>query len=111
MYRQHKAVKGTLKGITPYRAESIEATLSRMLSNKEPIGSVREPIYTDRKEGVLPDYDIRTDKFEYLVEGKDAIAKTQRAKRDNIGKATEDLEKKNEELKTEQKKGDSSETK
>lgn len=98
MYYQPRTYKQTMKGIKAYRAESIEDTIKRMMSNKEPIEGTVTAIYTDRKEGIAPDYDIRTDKFEFLVEGKDAISKTKRAQRDNIGKLKEKLEEENDKL-------------
>lgn len=86
MYKRQKNTKQTLKGIEPYKGESIEKKVARVLSNKEAIKDNAPLIYTDRKDGVQPDYDIRTDKYEYLVEGHDALAKSKRAKRDNLPK-------------------------
>lgn len=98
MYKKQKLPPETMKGIKPYTGESIEKKIARVLSNKETIKDQAPLIYTDRKDGVQPDYDIRTDKYEYLVEGHDALAKTRRAKRDNIGKAQKDLDKANNDL-------------
>lgn len=98
MYKKQQLPKQTMRGIKAYPAESIEKKVARVLSNKEPIKDQAPLIYTDRKDGVQPDYDIRTDKYEYLVEGHDALAKSKRAKRDNIGKAQAELDKKNQDL-------------
>lgn len=84
MYRQQRLQKSTLKGIIPYKGESIEKKVARVLSNKEAIKDQAPLIYTDRKDGVQPDYDIRTDKYEYLVEGHNALANSKRAKRDTL---------------------------
>lgn len=86
MYRKFRQPQQTLKGIKPYPGESIEKKVARVLSNKEAIKDNAPLIYTDRKDGVLPDYDIRTDKYEYLVEGHDALAKSKRARRDTLPK-------------------------
>lgn len=98
MYNTPKQQQQTLKGIKAYRAESIEDTLARMISNKEPIQGQITPIYTDRSEGVKPDYDIRTDKFEFLVESTNAMAMTKRATRDNIGKLQDKIDNENKNL-------------
>ena len=44
-----------------YEGESIESKVERIVTNNEPISDGAPLIYTDRKEGVLPQYDIRTD--------------------------------------------------
>lgn len=51
-------VKATAEG------KSLEETIRKMIQNKEPIQATAKINYTDRKEGVLPQYDIRADKFE-----------------------------------------------
>lgn len=56
-----------------YDGESMEEKLRRVMNNKEPIDSVAERIYTDRKDGVQPEFDIRTDKWELAAEGFNAI--------------------------------------
>ena len=52
------------------------------MENKEPIDNSRGLVYTERKDGVLPAYDIRTDRFELAVEATDKIAKSYLAKRE-----------------------------
>lgn len=64
-----------------YEGESIEAKVTRIVLNKEPIKDGAPLIYTDRKDGVLPGYDIRTDRFEVAVEAMDKITKSKIAKR------------------------------
>ena len=39
-----------------------------MIQNKEPIQAIAKINYTDRKEGVLPQYNIRYDKFNGAIE-------------------------------------------
>ena len=48
----------------------------------KPIDNSRGLVYTERKDGVLPAYDIRTDRFELAVEATDKIAKSYLAKRE-----------------------------
>lgn len=78
-----KGVKPTvMKGIKSYEGESIEQKVARILSNKEPLTDGAVPIYTTRKEGVKPEYNIRTDKMEIAVEGMSGVSKANLAKRD-----------------------------
>lgn len=103
MYRQSICPKRTLKGFKAYVAESLEEKLRRVKNNGEAIKDKAPLIYTDRKDGVLPDYDIRTDKYEYLVEGYDKAAKTKRAKRDGVEGASKKLDAENAKLEADRK--------
>ena len=47
--------------IPPYEGETIENKVQRIVLNKEPIEDGAEIIYTEKKDGVLPQYNIRTD--------------------------------------------------
>lgn len=63
-------------------AKSIERTLREALAKKEPIKTKMEGLeYTERKDGVLPIYDIRTDRFEIARKASDKVNKTNAAKR------------------------------
>lgn len=72
-----KATNRSSKLSTPnsYEAESIERELERKLNNNEPIEGDRPMIYSERKDGVIPEYDIRTDKHEVAVMGMDYVAR------------------------------------
>lgn len=48
--------------------ESMEAKVRRILKNKEPIKDASPLVFTERKEGVKPEHDIRADKFDAAVE-------------------------------------------
>lgn len=61
--------------------ETIEMKVRRIMVNKEPISDGVEPIYTERKEGVLPAYDIRTDRFDIAIEAMDVVSRTEIARR------------------------------
>ena len=63
--------------------ERIETKIQRILQNKEPISDGAPEIYTERKDGVLPAYNIRTDRFDIAIEAMDKVNKTQTAKREN----------------------------
>ncbi len=47
---------------------AIEEMISSKLLNKEPIEAVSPAIFTLRADGVKPEYDIRTDKWEIAQE-------------------------------------------
>lgn len=64
--------------------ESIEEMLRRALINKEPIKGQAKLTYNDRKDGVLPQHDIRTDRFEVAMLATDKIHATEAAKRQEM---------------------------
>ena len=64
-------------GFDVYQAvegETIETRVERLMENGEAISDNSPLIYTARGEGVAPEYDIRTDRFEYGIEGMDIVA-------------------------------------
>ena len=65
-----------------YEGETIEAKIRRITNNKEPIKDGAPLIYTERKNGVMAEYNIRTDRFEIAVEGMDKVTGSHRAKRE-----------------------------
>ncbi|AXH75577.1 MAG: hypothetical protein [Microviridae sp.] len=83
MYKQIKANKTTLRVNKSYEGETIEQKINRIVNNKEPIKDGAPVIYTERKDGVLPQYDIRTDRFEIAVEAMDVVTKSNLAKREH----------------------------
>lgn len=73
--------KAALAGGPSVEAESLEAKIRRMMSNKEPIKDSGSRNYTARKDGVSPDMDIRTDKWEHAVEATDKVSRLRIASR------------------------------
>lgn len=61
--------------------ESIEQKMERLIENNEPISDSAPIIYTERSEGVLPQYDVRTDRFELAIDAMDKVSSTHLAKR------------------------------
>ena len=61
--------------------ESIEMKVMRITQNNEPITDGAPTIYTERKDGVLPDYNIRTDRFDVAIDAMDFVNKSKRAQR------------------------------
>lgn len=81
MYKVSKPNKTSLSVNDSYVGETIEKKLRRIENNKEPITDSAPLIYTERKDGVRPEYDIRTDRFEIAVDAMDAVNKAKIAKR------------------------------
>lgn len=77
-----KPTSSNIKRNTSYIGETIESKIRRILNNKEPITDTAPVVYTDRKDGVKPEYDIRTDRFELAVEAHDYIDRANKAKRE-----------------------------
>lgn len=61
-----------------YQAEPREVKLRKIISgesnNME--DGVFPTVYTEKKDGVLPEYDIRTDRFEVAIDAIDKINKS-----------------------------------
>lgn len=83
MYRQNPTTPTTIKTNTSYQGEPLEAKLRKMLNNKEPIGQndTSPLLFTERNEGVIAGYDIRTDRWEIAIDATDALTKQHQAKR------------------------------
>lgn len=82
MYKKTKPTKTTLIVNQSLEGETLEQKIRRIVNNKEPIHDGAPLIYTERKNGVEPQYDIRTDRFEIAVEAMDKVSGTHTAKRD-----------------------------
>lgn len=82
MWRKQKMAIGSLKNKRSFDGETIEEKVYRVTVNKEPIKDGAPRIYTDRKDGVLPAYDIRTDRFEHALDAMDSVSKSKAARRE-----------------------------
>lgn len=76
--------------------EFIEQKVQRIVESGEPIEDSAPIIYTERKDGVLPAYDIRTDRFaiaqdamEKVNDSRSKIVEMKIAKRENQPATTE----------------------
>lgn len=65
-----------------YQGERIEEKMDRIVNNNEPISDGAPIIYTERKEGILPEYDIRADKWDIAIDAMDKVAESNKMKRD-----------------------------
>lgn len=82
MYRYKKPKTTNLAVDKSYPGETIEQKINRIVNNGEPISDGAPLIYTERKDGVLPQHDIRTDRFEIAVEKMDYVTRSNIAKRE-----------------------------
>ena len=68
------------------QGESIETKVRRITENNEPITDGAPIIYTNRDDGVLPAYNIRTDRWDIAQQAMDAVNQANLAKSKNYGK-------------------------
>lgn len=82
MYTTNKPQKTSINVNQSYTGTTIERKIERMMNNGEPVGDGAAIQYTERKDGVHPLTDIRTDRMELAVEARDKIAKSKLAQRE-----------------------------
>ena len=75
---------GRLKSVDIYEGETIERKVARITLTKEPITDTAPIIYTEKKDGVLPAYNIRTDRFDLAIDAMDKIEMERIAKKNQI---------------------------
>lgn len=63
---------------------SIEELMRKALHSKEPIEATAKIQYSERKDGVLPQFDIRTDRFEMAMLATDRVHASAAAQRHAI---------------------------
>lgn len=94
MYKVYKNKPTSLIVNNSVEGETIEQKVARALHNGEGIEDSVQVIYTERKNGVMPEYNPRADKWEIAVEAMDKISKDNLTKRkNNIVKFNPDIEK------------------
>jgi hypothetical protein len=87
-YKYGVPSKSRLTSVEKLEGEPIEWKIERAMSNKEPISDGAPAIYTERKDGVVSAYNIRTDRWEIACDGMDVVQKSIQAKRDGKGKVS-----------------------
>lgn len=53
--------------------ESIEKKIERMTDSQEPIGETAPIVYTKKSDGIIPAYDIRTDKWDVALDAMNKV--------------------------------------
>lgn len=92
-YRTIQAPKTGMSGVETYEGETIEKKVARIMENNEPIKDGAPEIYTERKDGIVKAYNIRTDRWEVAADAMDAVNKSFQAKREEKAKLNEEPEK------------------
>ena len=75
---------GRLQSVDIYEGETIEKKVARITLTNEPIADTAPIIYTEKKDGVLPAYNIRTDRFDLAIDAMDKIEMERIAKKNQI---------------------------
>lgn len=83
MYKVGRIAKSTMTSVEVFEGETIEQKIERVVSNDEPITDGAATIFTERKDGVISAYNIRTDRWEIATDAMDAVSKSHQAKREN----------------------------
>ena len=89
MYQYKNINQGVIKYNKSYVGERLEEKIQRITSNNEPIKDGAPLIYTERKNGVLPQYDIRTDKWDIAQSAMDLANASKIAKSKGMKKPEE----------------------
>lgn len=82
MYKRNRVNVTTIDVNKGYEGERIEEKIERIVNNKEAITDGAPAIYTERRDGVVADYNIRTDRFEIAIDAMDKVAGAHQAKRE-----------------------------
>lgn len=95
MKKTRRTKKATFGFLPTYEGEAIEKKVRRVVENKEPITDGAPIVYTEKKDGVLPQFNIRTDKWDIALDAMDKVQASRIAKSKQY---MEQLEKKGEEM-------------
>lgn len=83
MYTQNRhTAKETCRINQGYKGETIEDKVKRILSNKEPISDGAPVVFTERKDGVKAEMNIRTDRWDMAIDAMDNVTGAKLARRD-----------------------------
>lgn len=79
--------RSNLKSVETTDGEYLEQKIERIMSQNEPIKDGAQKIYTEKKDGVLPSYNIRTDRWEIAQEAMSKVEAIRIAKKENQAEA------------------------
>lgn len=80
MFRKAKYDKTSLRSIDTYVAEPLEKKVAKITANNEPIDNTAPLLYTAKEDGVRPEYDVRTDRWDIALEAMDKVTASMIAK-------------------------------
>lgn len=75
-----------------YEGQSLEREIEIAETTKQPIETSAPQIFTPRKDGVQPQYNIRADRWEIALNAMDKVSGSYRAKRAEYIKTTQEGE-------------------
>jgi hypothetical protein len=78
-----------ITGVELKEGETIEIKVKRITEEKTPITDTAPIIYTNRANGVIAGYNIRTDRFDIALSAMDKVNKAKIATRDGRNKTEE----------------------
>jgi hypothetical protein len=81
MYKRNKTPITSIEVNNGFEGETLEEKIERIVNNREPIKDGAPLLYTERKEGVRPEHDIRSDRWDIAIDMSDAVSKDTVAKR------------------------------
>jgi hypothetical protein len=81
MYKRNKTPITSIIVNNGFEGETLEEKIERIVNNREPIKDGAPLLYTERKEGVRPEHDIRSDRWDIAIDMSDAVSKDTVAKR------------------------------
>jgi hypothetical protein len=73
VYRYKKPLRSSAKSVDLVEGERIETKVNRLIHNKEPIKDGAPMIYTEKSDGVIAAYNIRSDRWELATEAMDKV--------------------------------------
>lgn len=76
--------KSRIERAAEREGQSIEQMMRKAVGSNEPIQATAKVQYTERKDGVLPQYDIRTDRFNYAMLATDKVNASNAAARHKV---------------------------
>lgn len=82
-----------LESVEIFEGEHLEQKIERIMISNEPIKDGATLIYTERKDGVQPAYNIRTDRWDIAHEGMAKADKIKTAKREEKARLKAEAEK------------------
>lgn len=95
MYNKRKSQQKTSLTVNQcFKGETIEEKVRRIMHNGEPVTDGAPQIYTEFGEGVVPETNIRADRFELALEVTDALHKDKMTKREAFLKKLDEENKK-----------------
>lgn len=87
--KRTKNIPSYMGSVESFEGESIEKKVSKLIENNEPITDGAPIIFTEKKDRVLPQYDIRTDKWDIAQSAMDLANASKIAKSKGMKKPEE----------------------